>query len=82
MTINVHSLLHLPNAVRQLGPLWAHSCFPYESENGEFFSLFHRSQSIEKQVVNYCSVIQKLPSLANSTLVPGSELHDEYIKMA
>ena len=47
---NVHGLLHLPEAVSDLGPLWAHSCFPFESGNGELLKLFHGSQSIEKQV--------------------------------
>lgn len=50
MTINVHNLLHLPNAVKRLGPLWAHSCFPFESANGELLKLFHGSQAIEKQI--------------------------------
>ena len=47
---NVHSLLHLPEAVKDLGPLWAHSCFPYESANGDLLKLYHGSQSVEKQV--------------------------------
>ena len=50
MTINVHSLLHLPNTVKNLGTLWAHSCFPFEAANGELLKLFHGSQSVEKQV--------------------------------
>ena len=47
---NVHALLHLPEAVEDLGPLWAHSCFPYENANGELLKLYHGSQSVEKQV--------------------------------
>ena len=35
MTANVHSLLHLPEVVRSLGPLWAHSCFPYEDAKSD-----------------------------------------------
>jgi len=50
MTINIHNLLHLPTVVRNLGPLWAHSCFPFESANEELFKLFHGSQAVEKQV--------------------------------
>ena len=34
MTANVHYLLHLPEAVRNLGPLYTYSCFPYEGTNG------------------------------------------------
>ena len=50
MTINIHNLLHLPEVVRNLGPLWSNSCFPFEAANGELLKLFHGSQSVEKQV--------------------------------
>ena len=50
MTMNVHNLLHLPRVVENLGPLWAHLCFPFESANGELLKLFHGSQAVEKQV--------------------------------
>lgn len=50
MTGSVHGLLHLPETVRNLGPLWAHSCFGYESANGDLLKLFHGSQGVEKQV--------------------------------
>ena len=50
MSANVHGLLHLPTVVKKLGPLWAHSCFPFESANGVILKLFHGTQSTEKQV--------------------------------
>ena len=43
-------LLHLPEVVKDLGPLWAHSCFPFKSANGDLLKLFHGSQGVEKQV--------------------------------
>lgn len=52
MTLNVHQLLHLPEVVNNLGPLWAHSCFPFESANGDLLKLFHGSRGVEKQVGN------------------------------
>ena len=33
-TMNVHLLRHLPECLCNLGPLWAYSCFPFESMNG------------------------------------------------
>ena len=54
MTINVHTLLHLPETVKNLGPLWAHSCFSFEATNGDLLHFFHGSQGIEKQVSFYC----------------------------
>lgn len=50
MTATVHYLLHLPQSVLHLGPLWSHSCFPFEVANGDLLKLFHGSQGIEKQV--------------------------------
>lgn len=50
MTANMHGLLHLPDTVRRLGPLWVHSCFPFEAANGVILELFHGTQSSEKQV--------------------------------
>ena len=49
-TLNVHGLMHLPDVVRNLGPLWANSCFPFETANGDIMQLFHGSTGIEKQV--------------------------------
>ena len=50
MSSNVHGLLHLPEVVTKLGPLWAHSCFPFEAANGKLLKMFHGSQAVEKQV--------------------------------
>ena len=59
ITINTHNLLHLPDTVKRLGPLWAHSCFSFENANGELFKLFHGSQAVEKQVRS-CGIVIKL----------------------
>ncbi len=35
-TMNVHSLVHLSQSVKNFGPLWAYSSFGFESMNGHF----------------------------------------------
>lgn len=50
MTASVHGLMHLPSTVKNLGPLWCNSCFPFESANGDLLKLFHGSQAVDKQV--------------------------------
>ena len=50
MTMNVHLLLHLLDTVKRLGPLWGHSCFPFESLNGYLLTLFHGTTHVDKQV--------------------------------
>ena len=49
-TFNVHQLLHMADAVRNLGPLLAHSVFPFEDTNGWLGDLFHGTRSPHKQV--------------------------------
>ena len=46
-TANVHQLLH---SVRLLGPLWAHSTFPFEDANGWLGDLFNGTKHPDKQV--------------------------------
>lgn len=68
MTINMHSLLYLSDMVCKIGPLWATSCFPFESANGELLKLFHGTQFIVIQIINAVHVFQMLPSLSNLTI--------------
>ena len=51
-TANLHSLLYMAEDVRNLGPLWTHSTFPFESLNGELLKLFHGTQNILFQIVS------------------------------
>ena len=49
-TMNVHILAHLTDCVRCWGPLWAYSCFPFETRNGDIKKMFHGSRDMTKQV--------------------------------
>lgn len=49
-SINIHQLLHLPQCVRVLGPLWSFSCFAYENLNGLFLQLVHGTWHIDTQI--------------------------------
>jgi len=46
MTANLHGLLHLAATVRELGPLWAYSCFFFEGLNGLLLKHIHGTQGI------------------------------------
>ena len=41
ITLNVHQLLHLTDDVRDLGPMYTHSCFSFEDKNGFILKLIH-----------------------------------------
>ena len=60
MSANVHLLLHLPNTVRQLGPLWVFSCFYFEGQNGMLKRLVHGTQHIDKQIIKSFSHFKNL----------------------
>lgn len=44
MSSNLHSVLHFPQTVRDLGPLWVYSCFPLKDPNGKIKNLVHGSK--------------------------------------
>ena len=43
-------MLHLPNAVEQLGPLWANTCYEFESANRIIKKLIHGTKKVDIQV--------------------------------
>ncbi|XP_076113737.1 uncharacterized protein LOC143082060 [Mytilus galloprovincialis] len=50
MGLNVHSLLYLVTCVKKWGPLWAWSCFCFESFNGEIKRSIHGTGNVCKQI--------------------------------
>lgn len=78
MTLNLHQVLHLPDQVLDLGPLWSVSCFPFEDANGFLLQLFNGTQHIDKQIAHAIAVIQKIPELmmAMEKNTPARELYN------
>jgi hypothetical protein len=50
-TMNVHSLIHLCDSVQRCGPLWAISCFGFESMNGDLKRHCHGTRNVLPQLV-------------------------------
>lgn len=63
MTLNIHQLDHLSNSVITLGPLYTHSCFPFEDKNGFLLKTIRGTQNIDSQIITAISFVQKLPEL-------------------
>ena len=63
MTCNVHSIRHLPEVVRRLGPLWTTSCFVLESVNGKMKALVHGSKKPELQIMFNLNIHIKVHTL-------------------
>lgn len=58
-TMNLHLLGHLAECVRDWGPLWAYSCFSFESSNNHLRKLFHGSKDMSKQVCGCVSEVSR-----------------------
>ncbi|XP_053407190.1 uncharacterized protein LOC128559474 [Mercenaria mercenaria] len=78
MTLNMHQLLHLVDDVRQLGPLFTHSCFPFEDKNGVLLKMIRGTQNIDTQIITGVSFLQKLPELKLKTIKKGTDLEKLY----
>ncbi|CAC5384005.1 unnamed protein product [Mytilus coruscus] len=78
MTLNIHQLVHLVDCVNELGPLYTHSCFPFEDKNGFVLKLIRGTQNIDSQIITGISFIQKLPELEQKCIVKGSDVEKVY----
>lgn len=66
MSANLHQLLHLPDVVQDLGPLWVYSCFSFEGMNGELVKLFHGTQHPQIQISSAISTLLHLPEIGQT----------------
>ena len=64
MTANEQNLLHLADCIRKLGPLWAYSCFHFESQNGALKSLASSWNSASSKTDNgFLCILRDLPAV-------------------
>ena len=74
---NCHLLLHLIDCVKQLGPLWTHSCSHFEDCNGFLVKLIHGTQYIQFQILCAVSMLQGISLLAQKYLASANERSKE-----
>ena len=67
--------------VKDMGPLWAYSCFPFENANGKLLKLFHGTQNADFQIAQSVTLMQKLPKLQHMYLTTGSPEADLFKSM-
>lgn len=65
-TYNVHQLLHLGESVRRWGPLWSHTCFPFEAAIGRLKKVLSAFRGIPHQVVRRLDLIRSLNIMSSS----------------
>ena len=82
MSANVHHLLHLPQVVRDFGPLYCcYSCFAYEGLNGKLLTYIKGTQHVESQILETICIKQSLPNIAQTHLLTGSKEEQFYRQM-
>ena len=64
VSFNVHQLCHLAQSVRDWGPLWATSAFPFEGNNKGLLNLFCGTQYVPQQMMKRFQVFQGTKDLA------------------
>lgn len=76
--MNVHQLRHIVDCIKNWGPLWGYSCFPFESVNGHLKRHFHETRNMNAQVtlsanITYgCLISHKLLFIAGLFLRDAS----------
>ncbi|XP_070201071.1 uncharacterized protein [Littorina saxatilis] len=76
MTCNVHQLLHLPDMVKDMGPLWVYSCFSFENANGRLLKMFNGTQKVDWQIIDGVNLLQNLPRFHDRFFRQDSEAAD------
>ncbi|XP_077519826.1 uncharacterized protein LOC144129555 [Amblyomma americanum] len=59
-SFNVHQLMHLTQAARNFGPLWAHSAFGFESGNSHIVKLVTAANGVPDQILERPIMSQEL----------------------
>lgn len=70
MTSNIHQLLHLANSVYDWGPLWAHSCFPFENANHLLVKSVNSANGVNTQIIRFLGM-SACSEILEENLYPG-----------
>lgn len=66
MSFNVHCLIHLPDVVLLIGPLWVASCFGFENLNGQLCRLVHGTRFAGLQIQSNLGLLRNMTSVINT----------------
>nr|XP_054928516.1 uncharacterized protein LOC129385660 [Dermacentor andersoni] len=68
MTYNSHILVHMVDNVRQWGPLWSFSAYPFESMNGKLVRFVNGTRYAHLQIIEKFCILQSLPQVLSATM--------------
>ncbi|XP_062568275.1 uncharacterized protein LOC134230464 [Saccostrea cucullata] len=64
MSFNVHQLLHVAQSVRNWGPIWGISTFPFEGNGGNLLKMFNGTQYVSDQICKSLIMFQEAKKLS------------------
>ncbi|XP_064459796.1 uncharacterized protein LOC135370047 [Ornithodoros turicata] len=67
MTYNAHILLHMVDHVKEWGPLWGFSAYPFESINGKLVRFVNGTRYAHSQIVEKFCILQNIPQILSTT---------------
>lgn len=67
MVMVIHLMKHLANSVRYLGPLWCHSTFPFERNNGCLLKLVNGTTDVLDQMSSKYTLAHSIPRVFKKT---------------
>lgn len=81
VSYNCHQLTHIASSVLNWGPLWATSCFIFESNNRVLKGLFHGTQAVSSQIMRGYCLLHCLPVLAIRSEISNTAFVKYFLKM-
>lgn len=67
MTFNAHILVHMVDHIKQWGPPWGFSAFPFESVNGKLVRFVNGTRYAHSQIIEKFCIRQSLPQILSMT---------------
>lgn len=78
MTYNVHQLTHIAQSVKDWGPLWAHSGYPFEGGNGKLLTFIQAAKGVPYQITRCISIRQKEILIKSCVLEKSTKIVEFY----
>ncbi|KAJ8678214.1 hypothetical protein QAD02_014001 [Eretmocerus hayati] len=78
LTSNAHQLSHICDGVRNWGPLWAHSCFPFEAGNHTLLEAMKSARGVLSQMMRFSNYVHSSSILERKVSLLGSYVVKNY----
>lgn len=74
LTYNIHQLVHICSSVLNFGPLFCHSTFCFESENGKLMKFVNSAKGVPEQIIRFTN-IKRIIDIVKKNVFPVAHVH-------